>query len=58
MAGTTCTFYEREKARIRKENTQEITQIFADFQREGVLSRGQKICGVPTPQTNPTNYNK
>ena len=25
------------------------TQIFADFQHEGVLNRDRKICGVPTP---------
>ena len=53
---------EREKtkkhARKRKEKTQENTQIFTDFQREGMLSGDQKICGVPTAQTNPTNYNK
>ena len=38
VTGTTYTFYAREKAKIRKENTQENTQIFAYFQRQGVLT--------------------
>ena len=35
-----------------------IAQNFADFQRERVLNRDRQICGVSTPHTNPTNYNK
>ena len=36
MTGTTYRFYDREKARIRKENTLlENTQIFADFSERG-----------------------
>ena len=58
MTGTIYTFYENEEAISWKENTQENTQFFADFQREWVLSRYQKICGVPTPRTNQTYCNK
>ena len=43
----------KKRARIREENTRENMKIFADYHREGVLSRDQKICAVLPPQTNP-----
>ena len=44
----------RKSKNQERKHTRHYTQIFADFQPKGVLSRDQKICVVPTLQTNPT----
>ena len=49
------------KEEKQESEEKKITKEYANFRRfsaRGGAEQRPKMCGVPTPQTNPTNYNK